>query len=233
VAIDRAAAIKLGVGLGDPVIVNERRRVVSGLTDGTNLVVTQFIFGNLVESSDLSGYDGYASFFIVQVAPGVNPATLAPVLRERLPDLDVFDKKTFIENNGREAASGYLPMLVLVYILGIAAGAVLVGLLVHDLMAERREELAVMLALGVRTGWLCAALGWQGVRLALAGSLIGSGLTVGLASLLDRIYPVIPVRFGLEDVARILALFGGAGLLAALIPIMRLSRIDPLEAFRP
>jgi len=46
VAIDRAAARRLGVGLDDTVFVNGRAARVVGLTTGTNLLVTQFIFAD-------------------------------------------------------------------------------------------------------------------------------------------------------------------------------------------
>lgn len=233
VALDRAAARRLGVSIGDTISVGQRHMIISGLTKGTNLVVTQFIFGNLDASSSVSGYSGYASFLIVRVKPELSPSSVATELKKRFSDIEVFDQATFIENNSREAAAGYIPILALIYILGISAGAILVGLLIHGLIEERRDELAVVLALGIKETWLWIVVGWQGLRLSCIGAIAGSGMSIALSMLLDLFYPVIPVRFGLKDVAETLVLFGFAGLIAAVIPIMRLRSLDPLEAFRP
>jgi ABC-type lipoprotein release transport system permease subunit len=54
-----------------------------------------------------------------------------------------------------------------------------------------------------------------------------------LAVVLDRVYPVIPLRVEWADTLWALALFVVCGTLASAIAVARLGRVDPLEAFRP
>src|SRR5207249_12313428 len=98
---------------------------------------------------------------------------------------------------------------------------------------ERREDLAVLLALGADARALTGAVIREAVTLAAVGAMLGSAAGLVLRVVLDHVLPVIPLAFRVTDAARILLVFAAAGIGAAAIPAARLRRIDPLEAFRP
>jgi len=54
-----------------------------------------------------------------------------------------------------------------------------------------------------------------------------------LQRLLDRVLPTVELVFGTWDHLAVLVIFAVAGIIAAGIPVLRLGRVDPLEAFRP
>lgn len=233
VALDRAAARRLRIGLDDTVFVNGRAARVVGLTAGTNLLVTQFIFADAAAIEAVSGFAGRASFIIVRLAPGARADPVAARIRERFPDVDVFDRATFVANSQRETGVGYTPILAFVDVLGVGAAAVLVALLIHALVEGRRTELAVLLALGAAPGTLARVMMGEATRLIVAGGVLGAVLARLLALVLDRVFPVIPLHFYLRDTLGALVLLIACGLLASAIPVARLGRVDPLEAFRP
>ena len=233
VALDRAAARRLGVGVDDTVFVNGRTARVVGVTAGTNLLTTQFIFADAAAIEALSGFSGRASFIIVRLAPGASANTVATQIRDRFPDVDVFERATFVANSRRETGVGYTPVLAFVNLLGIGAAAVLVALLIHALVEGRRAELAVLLALGAAPGTLARAMIREAVRLIVVGSVLGAVLARLLAFVLDRVFPVIPLHFDVSDTVWALVLFIACGTLASVMPVARLGRVDPLEAFRP
>lgn len=233
VALDRAAARRLGVGLNDTVFVNGRAARVVGVTAGTNLLTTQFIFADAAAIETLSGFAGRASFIIVRLATGAHSDTVASRIRGRFPDVDVFDRATFVANSQRETGVGYTPILAFVDMLGVGAAAVLVALLIHALVEGRRTELAVLLALGAAPGTLSRAMIREATRLIVVGSMLGAALARLLALVLDRVFPVIPLHFDVRDTLWALVLFIVCGMLASAIPVARLGRVDPLEAFRP
>jgi putative ABC transport system permease protein len=232
VALDRAAARRLGVGLDDTVFVNGRAARVVGVTMGTNLLVTQFIFADAAAIEAMSGFAGRASFIIVRLAPGAHADTVAARIRERFPDVDVFNRATFVANSQRETGVGYTPILSFVDILGIGAAAVLIGLLIHALVEGRRTELAALLALGAASGLLARVLIREAARLIVVGGLLGAVLARLLALVLDRVFPLIPLRFNIGDTLWAFALLIACGMVASAVPVARLGRVDPLEAFR-
>ena len=70
VALDQSAAHRLRINIGDMLAVNGVSMKVVGITSGTNLLATQFVFGKI----DLDGPGALplASFGIVEVAAGAN-----------------------------------------------------------------------------------------------------------------------------------------------------------------
>ena len=231
IALDRAAAIKLGVKIDEKVLINGNPKLITGLTGGTNLLVTHFAFKSYNDFDELAPYAGLASFFIINVQQGFAHDQVAEEISQRLPGVVVYRQNDFIENNRKETAAGYIVILRLVYILGITAAAVLVALIIHGIVEEKRIEMAVLLALGAHESGLWLALGVEGVRLSLAGSLAGTVLTAGLGYFLDMYYPVIPLSFVAMDVLKLTGLLAVSALAATALPILTLRNIDPLEAF--
>ena len=232
IALDRAAAWRLGVGMGDTVVLGGFKLQVSGLTSGTNILATQFLFVDFGAASRIAGVENQASFLLVRLAARANAAEITQAIAERFPDWFIFTRERFLANNAREVTSGFLPLLRLIAGLGIIAATVLVGLLVHGVVEERRADIAVLLALGASGRAVGSGIIRFALRLVCIGVLAGSAGAWALAALLDRLLPVIPLNIALLDAMGIALVFIGTGLVAALVPVLSLRKIDPLEAFR-
>jgi putative ABC transport system permease protein len=234
VALDHAAAWRLDVGLGDPVVVNGRSAEVVGVTSGTNLVATQFVFADIEAARSLTGYRDLVSFVAVQVEAGVDPAAVADTVRRRWPEeVSVHRTEQFVANNLEEVGSGFRPMQLLVSGVGLAAAAVLVSLLVQGSLADRRRDIAVLFALGARAGAVSAAVVAEALGLVVVGAGAGAG-AAGLLSLATaRWVPTLELALQPADAGVVIALFAAVGALASVGPLVSLRRLDPVEAFRP
>jgi ABC-type antimicrobial peptide transport system permease subunit len=109
---------------------------------------------------------------------------------------------------------------------------VLVALLSQGLVEERRDDLAILLALGAGPHRVGAVLLRGVAGLVAMGATAGAALAVVLATTLDRWAPAVELQPRLDDTLLTLALFLAAGALGAALPVARLRRVDPLEAFR-
>ncbi len=116
-----------------------------------------------------------------------------------------------------------------------AVALLLAGLGIYGTMAytvsRRTREIGIRLALGaVETNVLATILG-RGLKLTLAGLLIGLvgsiAVTRIIRSLLYNVSPTDPLTFTCVSL-----LLGSAALLAAYIPARRAARINPMEALR-
>lgn len=233
VAFDRAAAAALGVDVGDSVQLDDRATRVVGICRGTNLLATQLAFLTLDGLAAASGARGAASFVLVQRTGAVSPAALARRLRARTVDARVFSREAFVRNNVREVAAGFLPLLALVSVLSLGVAILLVGLLLQGAVDDRRTEIAVLLAIGAGPGRLAVELVRGATALVVAAGALGALCAVALAAILDRVLPAVELCLEPFDVAAVLVGFSLAGAIAAVIPVARLRRVDPLEAFRP
>jgi len=230
-AIDRAAAHRLGVHLGDTLVVNGRLARISGISRDTNLLITQFLFFDAGVAAEASGLLEQASFMLVQ-ARGDRTGAVEAGIRQLFPGLIVLRREAFERNSLRETASGFVPVLALVAILGAVTGTVLIALLVQGVVEDRRADIAVLLALGTSLTRIGVAVVIQAVLLVLLGSAVGLALSAALAVGLDAVVPTVRLAFRPADVALALAGFVVAGILGAVMPVLRLRRIDPIEAFR-
>jgi putative ABC transport system permease protein len=230
VAIDRAAAHRLGVDLGDSLAVNSTPVKVAAITSGTDILATQFLFGDIeaVRSAVLR----VVSFGVIEVAPGANAAEVASRIHRQFPQLEVMTRGQFTANSLREIAAGFRPMLLLVAILGIASAALLVAFLIEGVVEERRGELAVLLAAGATPATIGRGLMVHAAQLLLAGIALGAASAHLLAFAIDFIAPIIPLTFSLRDLLIVAVALSLSGVIAALVPLLRLKDIDPLEAFR-
>ena len=230
VALDRSAAHRLDRRLEDSLSVNGTRVKVVGITSGTNLLATQFVFGDI--DAELQRLMPGASFGVVRTMAGTDMAQVGVRIRERFPDVEVMSRDSFTTNNQREIGSGFLPMLLLMSILGVTSSALLVAFLVEGVVEQRRAAFAVLLATGATTSAIAAGLALHVAKLLGIGLLLGVAAAHLLAAVIDVVAPVIPLRYAIADLAVVAALLAASGFVAAFVPLVRLKNIDPLEAFR-
>jgi len=233
VTLDRAAAHRLGVRVGDSVTVNLKRFRVAGLSSGTNLLATQFIFLDGPSAEQATGVFNRASFIGVKLAADADPAAVRRRILETYEDVQVFDRAEWVRNNANEVAAGFRPLLVLITAVGTVSAAVLVALLVQAVVDDRRQDIAVLLALGAPLSVVARSVVIHSASLVAGGACLGGALTLALAALLRATTPLLELAPRVTDLLWVLAAFGLAGLLVTLAPLLRLRRIDPAEAFRP
>jgi predicted permease len=167
----------------------------------------------------------------------VAPETLGPAIRAAVREVDPEQVVSQLRPAG-ELVSGAIArqrfsMLLLVVFGGLAltlAGVGVYGVLAY-MVSHRTRELGIRLALGARTSSVRALVLRQGLGIALLG--VGIGLAGALA--LSRLLTTLLFEVSPTD-PRVLAaaaatLCGVAGL-ACLIPAIRATRVDPIDALR-
>jgi putative ABC transport system permease protein len=116
---------------------------------------------------------------------------------------------------------------------GIAVLLALVGAygVLSYVVGQRAHEIGIRMALGARQSSVVSMIAWQGMRMVLVGiglGIIGAvAVTRFIESLLYEVSAIDPVTYGLVSVALI-----GVAALACLIPALRASRLDAMEALR-
>jgi ABC-type antimicrobial peptide transport system permease subunit len=123
--------------------------------------------------------------------------------------------------------------LLLIVFAGVAATLATVG--VYGVMsyaaAQRQAEMSLRIALGATGGDVVAILIGSGAKLAAIGLGCGVGIALMAGRLIDSmlygIRPQDPFAIG-----GAVLLLSGAALLAALIPALRASKVDPALALR-
>lgn len=143
---------------------------------------------------------------------------------KELNNLEIVDKQSLISKiPGYSAEQSTLNMIL--WVLVLAAAAIL-GVFFYIVTLEKRQQFGVMKALGTKM----SEIAYQEISQTFLLSLFGVVLGDGLAILLSRVLPSsMPFFLNYGDVLTVSAAFILICLLAGLISVLKVSRIDPIE----
>jgi putative ABC transport system permease protein len=116
-----------------------------------------------------------------------------------------------------------------------ASALILAAIGIYGLMAysvqQRTQEMGIRMALGADRGRIRNLVVWQGMRLTIAGTIIGIAaafaVTRFIASFLFGVKPYDPIVFvAVPVILSVVALF------AVWLPATRASKLDPMQSLR-
>jgi putative ABC transport system permease protein len=237
VLVDVAESEKLGnCRIGDTLEINRQRAQVVGLTRGTiGFTNNAYIFTTLDRARGKYSNNvpkGQCSYFLVRAEPGADVPALCARIRERLPEVDVYDRQTYsrtcmlfwLTRTGIGISFGMTAFL------GLLVGLAVVAQTLYASVAERTRELGTLKAMGATEGCMARFLLSQSLSNALLGSLLGLLAAVGVCRGIstERAPVVLTTGIALLSVGLVTLVC----LLAVWVPYWRLRTIDPAGVLR-
>ncbi len=242
VAIGSTLAANLGVRVGDKVRLTtaegtEDTVTVTGVfTLGNEAVDRTWVLTSLRHAQSLFALPGGATALELKVAQVFAAEEVAREAHDRTGlDADSWMKLNAELLTGLSAQSSSKSMIEFFVTVAVALG--IASVLVVSVVQKSRE-IGILRANGTGARPVLLIFLIQGGVLGLLGSLIGSGLGALFAKLFEQIAlgpdgePKFPVTLDLPLFAGATLLAVGVGLLAALFPAVRASRLDPATAIR-
>jgi ABC-type antimicrobial peptide transport system permease subunit len=166
-----------------------------------------------------------------------DPALLAPAIRSAVAEVDstqvITNVRTVEEYAAEQLRSlhAYTTVLVAFGLASVTLAVIgLHGILAH-LVAQRRRELGIRMALGARPASVIGLVVRHGLLMILGGIAIGTAAALGLTRLLETLLWGVtatdPLTFAL-----VLLAFAVFGVATSLLSARRATRIDPLMVLR-
>jgi putative ABC transport system permease protein len=166
-----------------------------------------------------------------------DPLALAKSVRNEVLAIDknqpIFDVKTLAQRvDEAVAVSRSLMVLFAAFaLLSLILGAVGIYGIISYSVTQRTHEIGIRMALGARAANVLSLIMKNGLTLVLTGIVIGIGSAIGLtrflATLLFGVEPTDGVTFVVVSMV-----FFVIAMMAALVPAMRATRVDPVIALR-
>lgn len=170
-------------------------------------------------------------YSFVKMAGGQTPANAAALRRTlaAFPGAKVQDRETFITNQ----ISGLKQVLNILYVLLALSVIVSIFGIVNTLVLsvfERTREIGMLRAVGTSRRQIRRMVRHESVITALIGSLIGIALGIVFGALLAARVRFIAFTIPVGSLVVFVVAAWAVGLLAAIFPARRASRLQPLEA---
>jgi putative ABC transport system permease protein len=166
-----------------------------------------------------------------------DPRSLLPAIRNELAALDksipLFNVRTLEEQVQGASAQEHTAALVTSMFGGLALLLAIIGLygVMSYSVMQRTREIGIRMALGASRGNVLRLVVQSGMKLVLAGVVIGIGAAVALTQLIGSLlYGVTPT-----DLLTYLSVAVGlavVALVACCLPARRAAKVDPLVALR-
>lgn len=188
------------------------------------------VYGSYRQFPDVGG------MFVVARASG-DPTAVMPGLREAIrtidPDLPLARISTMERLIADSMGERRLSLVLLALFAGIALALAATGVygVMSQVVAQRTRELGVRIAMGADRGAVLSLVMGEGMR------LVGVGLVLGLAGSLGVSRVLESQLFGITSTdpgtyALVVTVLLGSAIVALLVPAVRATRVDPVEALR-
>ncbi|HLY08789.1 MAG TPA: ABC transporter permease [Planctomycetota bacterium] len=215
-----------------PGFANFRAR--EGNAQGSGLLLSRRTFDRMTRSAPREAFEGFAL-----AKAGVDPATIAATVRDRLGLQHRLGIECAAEEKREAEILYWVTQVLFAMLLGVAVTIALFGLVASMATAviERRWEIGVLKAVGLRRSHLFRMFAAEAVTLTVSSGLLGGGMGFLLAWLFvvqAAVLMEIPVTFTLPWLT-FLATFvvcGAAGLVASWLPTRRILQRPVAEILR-
>jgi len=195
------------------------------------MFVIQYAFISLDEAHKIIGFKNVVSCYQVHTIPGSNLGKIKSDIYSGLKNIVIFDKATFIKNNIQEMESGIIPLLFIVTLISAIVLTAILSLILSVSVLEKRNDFAIMKALGSPRGFISGLVVRLSVILSLTGLAFALVLFFPMVWIVERISPEVSAK---TSVFQILVVSSGVmiiSLISSVLPNRRIRKIYPLEVF--
>jgi len=232
IVLDRVAAAREGLGVGDDLHLLGRTFRVVGLSEETNVFTLQYAFVDRAEAEGLLLPPDTVSFVLARVAAGEDPAAVRDRINAEVAGVTAMTLAEFRENSTRVILDAFDPILAVLYATGFLVGIMVVGQILYAATLEKMREYAILRALGASGRRVAGIVVQQALLASVLGFAVGVGLSAALGAVVYEFVPAMPLSFQPVSFLWLLLAAVGMSLIASLAPLRRVLRVDPATVFR-
>jgi putative ABC transport system permease protein len=231
VVIDRVLAGNAGLHVGDELVVHGHRLRVTGIRSGGNPLF-QLAFLNAADAPSVLGLGRVTNFYLLSLQPGASAGRVGRAAVEIVPGTEALTSRQFADATARLVNEGFLPVVGALVAIGFLVGGAVIALTTYTATIEKARDFGVLKAIGASDGFLYRIVVEQSVIVGVTGAALGVAASAAAASLIARRVPEFVTDLRLADALGVFVLSVLLSVLAAYLPVRRISRIDPAIVFR-
>lgn len=226
VILGSEAANYYKVKVGDTLTLMNKDLTVAGIiAPSGNIVTNGMVLIPLSTAQDMFNRPSVTTVLLAS-KDVKDTGTLASSVREKFPDLEVMMQKEMFESIEKMMANTRMFMGMINTVMLIVAGVVTLMVMIIS-VSERTREIGMLRAIGASRLNILTMVLEESLFVCISGSILG----ILLSFLLMKVMFGSPFA-SLEIIARAVIYMTVIGVLAALYPAYKASKIQPLEAIR-
>jgi putative ABC transport system permease protein len=232
IIVDKVFAHNNGLRIGDVITILDEDFEIVGISEKGNMMVYQYAFIPKDQAIRILGMSGLSNYYLVGLEDGADPEKVSQKIEDRISGVDAWTKAEWMESNRKVIADSFLPIILVLVVIGFAVGVMVIGLTIYTATVEQSREYGVLKAIGATNWKLYGIVFKQAMLSGLLGYLLGSALALVVNQVTQDVAPVFVTALGPADLAGLLVLSMAMSLLASYIPVRRVVSIDPAMVFR-
>jgi putative ABC transport system permease protein len=229
IVLDQRGAQNLHLRVGDSVRALGRSWRISGLTSGLTNLANTVAFVDFDDFAAARGVNGIASYLLVggsgdadQLAQHITAAT----------GLSALAKARFAAKERALARDMTTEILQIMTLAAFLIGMAVIGLTLYTATLSRLREIGVMKALGADARQLATIVLGQAVWTVGVALVLAVALSLLLAWLLERFTGNLSIIVAAPAVAQVAIAGLLLAALGAVVPLLKVWRVDPASVFR-
>lgn len=232
VVLDRALARINDVHIGDTVRIVDEDFTVVGLSKQTAAATNFYTFISLADAKRLLRAGNRVSYFLTQPKPGYSDSDVVSAIERDLPGVSALTSARFADNSRDIIVTMIGRPLKTMIAIAVLVGTALIGLTMWAVTAEQMADFGVLRALGARPIQLSRIVIAQAAIVASLGFVLGGAVAFATQFLIGDRMGDVAIAITPTMLAAMAAATAVMAALGALLPLRRVSRIDPVAAFR-
>lgn len=228
---DLSLALREDIAIGEKVNILGGTFKVLGFSRETASFMNPYVFVPYADAARLASEPDSASFLLVKLGSGARAATVSREIEREVPGVTAVRTAKLAEDDRKQLddimGRPINVMLAITYVIGI----LVVGLTVYVDVVDRLREYGVLKAIGSSNAYLYRQVLAQSVAGTVLGFVVGIGVAYLAKTAIEYAFPrfVLVLAPSALQLAAVLSL--AMGTIASVIPIARISGIDPVEVF--
>lgn len=232
VVLDRVLADQLGVETGDGVRILGTPLRISGEVQGTAAITGSFAFVARGTMERMLGVPGVVSYILVTAEPGIGAGALAARINREVVGVTASTRERFAASERRVVGDMTTDIVRGMILVGFVIGAAVAGLVAYAQTLGQLRDYGILRAFGLSARRALALVVAQVAALVVVGFLVALGLAALLAVVLPALSSTLVLSIRTGDVAQAALVAGAVALAAALVPVLRVVRVEPASVFR-
>ncbi len=200
---------------------------ISGIVEEGKLSAT---FADIASLQDIFGEVNKISMVYVKVDDQKNIPAVIAGLQAKLQDYKIYSMEEFLALFTVDSVPYLLPFTNIVIAISAIVGFLVVFLSMYMAVLERTREIGILKAMGASPGYILGILFRETIVLAIAGTVLGIGLTYGVSALMAKVAPNIPQLIVPDWYPWVTIIALGGSLVGAIYPGLKAARQDAIEA---